>query len=273
VGVLVTSDGLRLAYERTGSGVPAVFVHANGFCKELWRPVLSHLSGVEAVSLDQRGHGESEAGQPPFDWWDSARDLLGLVAETNLDVPRIGVGHSSGAAQVAMAEMLHPGTFQRMVLIEPIINPPPYGRHDDHQWALGAERRRHVFPDRESTLRAYRQRGPFGGWDVEALDLYVEHGFFDSESGRTLRCSPEVEAEFFRSADTHRAWERLGDVGSRVTLVFGERSDTHTTELAKRLSTRFPNVEMVGIPGTTHFVPMERPEAVAELVREAAAAL
>ena len=99
---LISHDGLSLVGEARGTGTGALFVHANGFCKELWWPVVERLSGIRALAIDQRGHGESAVGPPPFDWWDLGRDALSWVM--TLDAPRLGVGHSSGGAALAMAE-------------------------------------------------------------------------------------------------------------------------------------------------------------------------
>ncbi|MEX1207581.1 MAG: alpha/beta hydrolase [Acidimicrobiia bacterium] len=267
----VTSrDGIPLAVSTVGdgAGAGAFFVHATGFCKETWLPVVDRLPGVRATLLDQRGHGASGTPQPPFDWWDLGADVLEVLGDAT-DRP-IGVGHSSGGAAVAMAEITRRGTFSALVLIEPIILPPPFVRGEDNPLTMQALRRRHHFESVDSAFESFHGRGPFARWTDESLRLYVEHGTVESaDGGRTLACPPEIEAGFYRAATAHGAWDRLGEIGCPVTVVVGEHSDSHTPEFGVSLTSRFRNAELRTIEGATHFVPMENPDAVADAVHDA----
>jgi pimeloyl-ACP methyl ester carboxylesterase len=262
---ITSHDGLRLVGDRTGSGPGVLFVHANGFCKELWDPIIEGVSGA-SMAIDQRGHGGSEVGPPPFDWWDLGRDALGWA--DSLPPPRVGVGHSSGGAGLAMAEILHPGTWDHLVLVEPIILPGPFHRAETHSLVEGALRRRTRFDSREQTRASYAGRGPFTRWTDRALDLYVEHGFRDDSDGsRVLVCDPEIEAEFYRMASAHGAWDRLGEIACPVTLMLGEHSDSHPPQSAVALAGRFRDCRMVTVPGAGHFVPMEQPDVLSEVIQ------
>ena len=266
---ITSHDGVSLAAEELGSGVPALFVHANGFCKEMWRPVVDLAGGIRAVAIDQRGHGDSAVGPLPFDWWDLGRDASGWAAA--LPAARLGVGHSSGGAALVMAELLAPGTWSHLILVEPIIFPGPYERAERHPLVIGAVRRRASFASRDDTRTAYTGRGPFARWTPEALELYVEHGFRDGPGGeRHLACAPATEAEYYRMATAHGAWERLGEVACPVTLLVGEHSDSHPPDFAARLVARFRAATLVTVSGAGHFLPMETPGEVAEVVRAVA---
>ncbi len=59
------SQGVRLAFTDTGSGVPVVFLHPTPLDGDYWRPVVSELAGIRAIVPDLRGHGASELGQLP----------------------------------------------------------------------------------------------------------------------------------------------------------------------------------------------------------------
>ena len=56
------SDGARLSYRDTGSGLPVVFLHPTPLDHEYWRPLLDDLAGMRAIVPDLRGHGRSELG-------------------------------------------------------------------------------------------------------------------------------------------------------------------------------------------------------------------
>lgn len=62
---LISSDGMRIAYEVAGEGIPIVLIH--GFASDRvqnwkapgWYDTLTH-AGYRVIALDCRGHGESE---------------------------------------------------------------------------------------------------------------------------------------------------------------------------------------------------------------------
>jgi pimeloyl-ACP methyl ester carboxylesterase len=56
------SDGARLVFRDTGSGLPVVFLHPTPIDHDYWRPLTEDLAGVRAIVPDLRGHGASEVG-------------------------------------------------------------------------------------------------------------------------------------------------------------------------------------------------------------------
>jgi len=248
-----------------------VAVHATGFCKETWDPVAAYLGERAFVALDLRAHGDSATPEPPFDWWDAVGDVLAVIAAAGLSSP-VGLGHSSGAAALVMAEVRRPGTFSSLVLVEPIIFPGPRRRMEDNPMSSVALRRRRAFPSREATEQSFSGRRPFTRWVPAALRAYVEHGFADRDGIRVLKCSPEAEAEYYRGAADHGAWDLMGEVTCPVVLVAGEDSESHPEDFARRQAEQFPEARLEVVAGATHLVPMEQPEAVAAIVESVAGA-
>ncbi len=250
-----------------GDGPPLVAVHATGFCKEIWHPVVAELRAVgvanPVVAIDQRGHGDSTRPPEPFDWWDLGRDVRDVVAALGGFVV-VGIGHSSGAAALLMGEMLAPGSFGALVLVEPIVFPGPYRPNVPNPLSAGARRRRAEFPSPEAALENFRGKGPFARWEERALRAYVAGGLREEGGGWALKCRPEVEAAFYERATEHAAWERLGEVAPPAMVLAGRDSDSHPEEFARRQAARLARAEAVVVEGATHFVPMERPAAVAE---------
>jgi pimeloyl-ACP methyl ester carboxylesterase len=211
---------------------------------------------------------------PPFDWWDSGRDILDVV-EASLPagdadtIAVVGVGHSSGGAALVLAELLRPGTFGALVLVEPIILPPPYGRYPDHPIVTGALRRRTRFTSRDAAFRNYASKRAFSGWDERAMWAYVNGGFRVEGDRVVLKCAPESEAEFFTAAGTHGAWDRLGDVETPTLLLAGEHSVTHGEPFLAELTARFGDGRYEIVPDSSHFLWMEKPGVIAEHVAAA----
>lgn len=203
------------------SRVRLLFLHATGFCKEVWAPCLAHLVSMVPTSqtatfdwLDFPGHG-TRGHVRDTNWSDWGASLAPVVLDhlagppdaaaaaataaqsDNADVDGqpllVVVGHSMGAAAAALTELAAPGTFSGMVLFEPIIM-------DDEMRAVGtplgdmARRRRASYPSPDDALRRWRGRGAFEGWDDRALRAYVHAGLELRGDGQYhLRCTPEVE--------------------------------------------------------------------------------
>lgn len=263
--------GFPIACEGTSEGTPDIIcVHATGFCKELWRPIARDVEAIHPevtwLSIDARGHGASGRGEPPYSWRLPPLDILAVLGEHASGV--VGVGHSMGGGSLARAEIERPGTFRSLVLIEPIVFPPPFGRVETPLADVALNRRR-VFPDRASTHRRFAERGPFASWDHEVLDLYVDHGWGPGPGGWTIRCAPEVEAEYYREANNIDTWDRLPEIDTPVTIVVGERSDSHHGDYLGALRSRFGREALVVIEDAGHLVPMERPHLIGELVATA----
>ena len=53
------ANGIRLAYDDQGTGLPLVFLHAFPLNRSMWTPQMTALSRhFRTIVLDLRGHGE-----------------------------------------------------------------------------------------------------------------------------------------------------------------------------------------------------------------------
>jgi pimeloyl-ACP methyl ester carboxylesterase len=258
---------VQLAGARSSDTFEALFIHATGFCKEVWRPVVSSVTeqrpATRTVELDLRGHGDSPRVGPPYRWDLLTEDVMYTVGDA---AGIVGVGHSCGGAIIARAAALAPNLFSSIILIEPIIFPPPYTRVDS-PLAHAAQRRRSRFASRHLAYERFAS-GPMATWTPEALDAYVDFGFVDDGDGIAIKCEPAVEADVFREGSNHDTWDLVPDISIPVTIVSGERSLTHTQPFLDALHQQFDHPTMVAVPETGHFLPMERPDIVASLVAD-----
>lgn len=242
------------------SEMTVYFSHATSFCGAVWDPVRAHLDDIETRAWDQPGHGQGPVVDLPIDWT--------LFGEYVLDVTEpggVGVGHSMGAASLAMAQAADPVRFRALLLIEPVMFPGPY-RRADHPMAERALRRRTRFASRAEARENFEGKGAFEGWHEEAFAGYINCGLVGDGSVR-LACTPEVEAEIYRGSGAHDTWDRVGSVDIPVLLMSGELSDTISPDLARDQAAQFGRAGVEIVPDIGHFLPMQRPELVAERVR------
>ena len=251
--------------------------HANGFCKETWRPVVSSLrdQGVQAPALawDIRGHGRAPSLELPASWWTFGRDLVdlidGLDSTGRLPASVVGVGHSLGGTVMVMAELLRPGTFTGLVLIEPALIPPPFVRDPELWLAQGAARRRPVFGSRDELIESYLAKPLFQRWHPEAFRAYVDYGFYEVPEGLALRCAREVEAEVFAPGAESGVFAHLDELTTPVRLVVTGHSGEPFGQAMALLPEAIPYATTTYMAGQGHLVPMERPDLAASEIADA----
>ena len=105
-------DGVGLAYDDVGrrDGVPLVFIHGWTANRHRWDDQLGHFAGrYRVISLDLRGHGDSDLTPHPYTIGGLAREVLALLDGLGVDrfVP---VGHSMGGMIALTLALEHPET-------------------------------------------------------------------------------------------------------------------------------------------------------------------
>lgn len=117
----ITRDGVRLAYEERGSGERSfVFIHGWTCNRSYFAPQADYFAaaGYRTVSLDLRGHGESDKPEGPYSIAAFADDVAHLIRELDLDRP-IAVGHSMGGITVLQLGARHAAAISGIVMVDP----------------------------------------------------------------------------------------------------------------------------------------------------------
>ena len=73
-------NGINIAYSDQGTGTPLIFLHAFPLNRTMWKPQEDSLSRqCRVVTVDLRGHGESDAPLWRFSLEQYADDVAGLM--------------------------------------------------------------------------------------------------------------------------------------------------------------------------------------------------
>jgi 3-oxoadipate enol-lactonase len=111
-------NGAEIAYTDSGGSGPAV-VLSHGFLMdhEMFGPQLPALAAeFRVITWDQRGFGATRA-PGPFTFWDSARDVLGLLDHLGVRRAVLG-GMSQGGFLSLRAALLAPERVAALILID-----------------------------------------------------------------------------------------------------------------------------------------------------------
>lgn len=260
-----------------------MLVHANGFCKEMYMPIVARLeeacdvykAPLDALLVDLSSHGSSTQFSAPVEGRDLAQDVHDaldsyLSARPCAQYDRIvGVGHSIGSTALLYAQHARPD-FAHLCLVEPILLPANseglYTRSPMTGFPEDTLKRRTTFASREAAVANWTGKGAFKRWLPEMLALFAEHALKDAEDGTVqLKCDPKDEAEIYQMRIALRG--SLHEITCPVDLINGADSihvPVHTG-LDAQSKMKYPG-RMVVVPGATHFVPMEKPDAFVETI-------
>lgn len=267
----ITTPAGPVSALQAGSGPRLHFAHATGMNAQLYAGLLAPLASRFAVTAsDARGHGftglDRDSAQLAS-WDDFAADLLSLLDVIDGGAPWILAGHSMGATVSLLAAALRPDRVAGLVLLDPPMLPFDVARAVrggavvPNPMADQAARRRGSFPSRADARAAYHGRGVFRTWSDADLDAYLDGGLIETADGVELACAPAFESATFRAVSPHVELA-LADVRCPFILLAGDVGSTvRDAEMA--VFAGHPRcVSATRLPGTTHFLPLERPDAV-----------
>lgn len=256
--------------------VDVVFSHANGFNARTYRTILGPLAReMRILAIDLRGHGRSTLPaviEGRVGWREMEEDLLALLT-AEAARPVVLAGHSMGGTTSLLAAAAAPDRVKGLVLFDPVIFPAE-AQADAAESPLvqGALRRRANFPSKQAALEAYVGRGAFKTWRREQIADYVEDGFRETAGGEvTLSCAPEWEASNFRTHN-YDPWAAFDESRCRIDIRRAAEASTCRLNGREAALVAAGRLNLETVPGTSHFLPMERPDVVAMALRAAVAA-
>ncbi|SOE87454.1 Pimeloyl-ACP methyl ester carboxylesterase [Burkholderia sp. YR290] len=112
-------EGICIAYEDSGPTDGPVVVFSHGFLMdgEMFLPNVENLQDeFRCIVWDQRGFGATGPTDRAFSYWDSARDLIGLLDHLEIATASL-VGMSQGGFVSMRAALLEPDRFRALALI------------------------------------------------------------------------------------------------------------------------------------------------------------
>ena len=265
----IKANGIRHHLLEWGqaSNPPLLMVHATGLSAHAWQPIASALAAdYHVLSLDQRGHGDTEESDRGYTFELVGQDVAAVVEALQLQQVR-AVGHSSGGLAILIAASLLPGVIDRACLVETRVgerpaNAPP---GELQERANRTRLKRRVWESREAMYQSYRSRAAFRDWDESAFKAFLCGGTRPLADGRVeLKCDPEVEAVFYEQRDSLRVSRYLAGLEGNFLLLLGDYPEGQTLQDlgVRRFRKMVPGARVKPMGMGSHFLPMEHPEEV-----------
>lgn len=257
--MIVTANGIDLHVEQQGAGAPAlIFLHYWGGSARTWDHVVDRMTpDFRTVAIDQRGWGRSAAPATGYALADLAADAQGVIDALELE-RYVLVGHSMGGKVAQLLASRQPrGMAERglvgLALVAP-SPPTPLGLPPEVRQGMV-----HAYDTRESVVATVEQVLAPGGLDPDDLETVVA----DSLAGAT-----PAKAAWPLHASQEDITERMADIAVPVLIVSGENDRVDPPEVLRReLLAWLPQAQLHVLPGLGHLLPLEAPQAVADLLR------
>src|SRR5438445_2548497 len=262
-------DGIRLAADEAGpaDGRPVVLLHGGGQTRHSWGSTLEDLAerGWHAVSVDHRGHGDSEwAADGDYTLDAFAADVAAIAR--SFDQPPALVGASLGgvSALAAIAETPPPNSIaSALVLVDvaPTIEAAGTARirqfmtsHFEHGFgsldevadAISAYNPHRPRPSDLSGLRKNLRQREDGRWAWHWDPRFISGRFGSQDETRSSLVDP---ARLRLAAKT---------LTIPVLLVRGRMSDLLSEEGAQELLELVPHARLADVAGAGHMVAGDR---------------
>ena len=268
--------GVRIVADRLGDPLaPAVvFLHGGGQTRRSWGRAAAAVAarGWQAITVDLRGHGESD--------WSKDGDyrvtsFAGDVIEVLRHLPPrpVIVGASLGGfTAMLLAGELSPAAVRAVVLVDIVPNMDPSGATRIHSFM--SDRMTSGFASLEEVADMIEEYNPNRRrpTDLDGLrtNLRRRDGrwywhwdpkFIDGTSARPPIEVTEVDR-------MHGAIEAILRNNVPMLLVRGQMSDLVTKERADEFISRFPEIDFVDVGGAGHMVAGDRNDIFAGAVME-----
>ena len=254
--MFIELNGVKHHYISKGEGPPVVLIHGLGGTVHAWYGVVENLAlHHHVVALDLRGHGRSDAGRSGVSIANYADDVRALIEALELPAVTL-VGHSMGTLIAQQLAATRPEVVDQLVLVGGIsyFEPP--------------------------TKDAYAKRAEMV--EADGMDVLVDDWLPGALAPRTaaklpqlvgllrdmfLRNDPNNYAKACRALSKAPAIKRE-EIGQPTLLVVGDHDRSTPIAMTEELHREIPVSLVKVIPGASHWVALEQPDALSAAILE-----
>ncbi len=244
-------NGITVSYTDSGGDGPAV-VLSHGYLMDssMFDPQVAALAPeFRVITWDQRGFGGTRA-TGPFSYWDSAKDLLGLLDHLGIERAVLG-GMSQGGFISLRAALTAPAAVRGLILID------SQAGLEDPQAA----------PAYEQMEQIWLEQGPVPVQDVVASiilgppDGSVDYAPWFAKWAAIDR--EDTQFAFRCLMDRDDITGRLGEIGSPALIVHGTADAAIPMERAEVVQAGLAGpATLVQVDGGTHASNLSHPDQV-----------
>lgn len=258
-------------------GIRLLLSHGNGLAIDFYYPFWSRLlEDFDVIVYDMRNHGWNTIGDlsnhnVPTLVQDHDRILEEVYIHFG-DKPQVGVYHSLSSLTPLISESKGSG-YSALVLFDPPVCKPGRSYLDFEEAAVrmsrSTRRRRFQFKSKKSFTDLHRIFSSYKGAVPDTIGLLADTTLHESPDGEgfELRCPPEYEAQIIDYASVFGVFIDFSKLRCPVKVVGADPTLPYSYLPSLNLS-YISAVDYDFLPGATHLLQMEQPEACVAALRE-----
>lgn len=248
--MFVHANGIRLAYSDQGSGLPVVFLHGFPLNRSMWAPQVAALSGsARVVTIDLRGHGESDAPLWRYSMEEFADDVAALLTHLGL-AQVVLVGLSMGGYVAFAFARRHADRLRGLVLTD------TRAQADTEEGRGGRFR----------VAQAAQAKGPGAVADL-MLPKLLAPATLGSRPALVTQVRAMIESmsvsgiagDLMAMADRPDSVSLLPSLACPTLVVVGEQDQATPVADARLMAERIPGARLELIPDAGHLPNLEQP--------------
>ena len=251
-------SGVRIAWERRGTGESLLLVHGLGYARWGWEPVVDGLAEAhEVVLFDNRGIGESDAPAGPYTVSDMAEDAVAVLDAAGLERAHV-LGTSLGGMIALQLVLDHPERVDRLVLACTTPGGASAAPMPERTVRLLGEAQ--ALPA-EVALRRFVENAFAPDPDPAQIERILKHRISTAQAPAAWAAQASAGAAF-------DVWERLPEIRAQTLVLTGDQDAVVDPKNSELLAARIPAAQLEVFLGGGHLFFWEQPTQFAETVKE-----
>ena len=246
-------NGIELAYERRGKGMPLVLIHGYPLDHSIWNETISQLENdFDLILPDVRGFGESSTVDAPYTLSDIANDLAALLDSLGVERTTLA-GHSMGGYIALAFAKAFPERVTGLALVS-------------SQTASDTPERKE---GRYKTAADVSQKG------VQIVADGMTDKLTPNQSVRDVirpliakQSVAGVTGALKAMAEREDLTSFLASFGQPLVLIHGDADELIPVERAREIKSLVPSAHLVELRGGGHMPMMEMPVETATALKK-----
>lgn len=248
----INVNGIRLAYERRGTGSPLVLLHGYPLDHHLWDEVAPLLTDTfELILPDLRGFGESSTVDSFYTMEDMASDIAALLDHLEIQKTAI-VGHSMGGYVALAFARLYPERVTGLGLISSQVLADPPDRRDGRYKSAAEVANQGIASVVEAMAPKFTSDPQLQKFARETMERQEPGAYI----GALKAMAERVDST-----------PMLSSLTIPVVLIHGDADALIPIDRAREVKAALPPAQLVEIRGAGHMPMMEDKEKTAEALK------
>lgn len=251
----INVNGIRLAYERRGTGSPLVLLHGYPLDHHLWDEVAPLLVDTfDLIVPDLRGFGGSSTVDSFYAMEDLAADIAALLDHLEIQKTAI-VGHSMGGYVALAFARLFPTRVTGLGLISSQVLADPQDRKDGRYKSAAEVADKGIASVVETMTPKFTSNPALQQFARASMEQQQPAAFI----GALKAMAERVDST-----------PLLSSINYPVVIVHGDADALIPADRAREVKAALPNAHLVEIKDAGHMPMMEFPEQTAEALKKLA---